>query len=263
VRSTFEHKLGFTFGLAQKGYLRFPREHLVGAIGAARTRWAPDEAGSMWMAKQFIDTFLVEEKDSLEIDLSGNTHAPLLHSSTDDHVYIDLLLIADFLVGLVDSGKQWYASQHGDRFVLALKRWVEQSNPLAIDGARRPVALPGTSARSDIDLLVVRKRTLIVVECKAYAKSREFLRGAPGAIAARRRVISKAVRQAERIADAFSSQITRGETEFSPDTHVEWLVCTPTQEFLVPLGEYGFAAPGVPRVITPEELIIFLNDELD
>ena len=49
-------------------------------------------------------------------------------------------------------------------------------------------------------------------------------------------------------------------TEFPADTIVEWLVRSPTQEFLIPLDEHAMLTENIPRVSTPEELVSYLSN---
>ena len=188
---------------------------------------------------------------------------PFFHLSADDQVYIDLLLVGDFLAGVIEGGKDWYASQHGDRFVLDLKRWLDEAAPGSVVGARIPVQLLDSMGRSDVDLLVRRGNTLITVECKAYAKSRDFMIGAPRAITDRRGKIRAAARQAQRTFEAFRNQVAAGQTEFPSTSRVEWLVCSPTVEFLKPFSENGMFSENMPRIVTPEELLEILRSSAD
>lgn len=249
-----EHKIGFAFGIARKGFIRFPRGELIHNVGRVRTPLAPDQAMGEALGAAFIDAFLLSSETTGNIDAIAASQVPFLHASTGDHLYIDVLLIGEFLNGLIEKAKSWYASQHGDRFLLDLKRWLDEVAPGAIAGARRPVKLEN-GAQSDIDLLARDATGLVVVECKAYAKSKAFLVGAPTAIAQRRRRIAAAVAQARRTAQAFAQEVTAGKTEFAAETPVRAMVCSPSTEFLLPLDEHGMAAPEIPNVLTPEDLL--------
>lgn len=253
-----EHKLGFAFGLARKGFLRLPRDTLIHNFGRVRTPLAPDQATGEALARAFIDAFLMPGEAADRIDPISGGAVPFLHQSTEDHVYVDILLIHDFLRGVIDNAKGWYASQHGDRFSLDLKRWLDELAPGAVVGARVPVNLPGGGV-SDIDLLARDDRGLIVIECKAYAKSRSFMIGEPRAITQRRKRLDAAMTQARRITDVFARNVTAGETEFPRDLPVRTLVCSPTVEFLLPFDGLGLEREGIPNVVTPEELLAILR----
>ena len=253
-----EHKIGFVFGLARKGFLRFPRAALIRHMGRVRTPLAPDQSTGEGLATAVIDAFLMRSDTAKKVDAVAGREVPFLHPSTDDHLYIDVLLIGDFLNGIIESAKGWYASQHGDRFVLDLKRWLDDGAPGAVVDARRPVGL-AERGESDIDILARDSAGLIVVECKAFAKSRSFFIGAPAAVAQRRSRIKAAVAQARRTAAAFAREVAAGRTEFPADLPVRALVCSPTTEFLLPLDEHGMATNEIPNVLTPEELLEILS----
>ncbi len=256
-----EHRIGFAFGLARKGFLRLPRATLPYSFGQVRSPLAPDQDEGERLTTAFLDAFLVGPERARAMDVIAAKATPFFHLSADEMVYIDLLLVGDFLAGVIEGAKEWYASQHGDRFVVNLKSWLDEAAPGCVAGARIPVALLDTTARSDIDLLVRRGDTLITVECKAYAKSRAFMVGHPRAITDRRGKIREAARQAQRTCEAYRRQVAAGQTEFSPGTPVEWLVCSPTVEFLKPLGENGLFSEATPRIVTPEELLEILRPD--
>lgn len=254
-----EHSIGFVFGLARKGYLRLPAASVIESMSRVRTTFAAEAETGKRLAKEFIDAFRFRPDQVDLIDPSIAHHTPFLHQSTDDYLYIDLLLLWDFLAGVLEGGKQWFAGQHGDRFTLDLKRWLDVEAPGSVLAAKVPVPLPN-GAMSDIDLLVKGPNAIWIVECKAYGKSPEFLIGSPTAVAARRRRIRAAVQQADRIAEVFSAHVTAGQTDLAPGTKVAALVCTPSVEFLKPLEEYGMISTTLPRVVTPEELLEFLAE---
>ncbi|HEV2746373.1 MAG TPA: hypothetical protein VGW34_03635 [Allosphingosinicella sp.] len=254
-----EPKLQFLFGLSRKGYLRMPKDHLADRIGQMASPAAAAGAQSRRLAQEFIEALAIRPEEAGRIDVACPGTAPFLHISTDDHIYIDLLLLPDFLAGLLERCKQWYASQHGDRFVLDLKRWLDQAAPGAVIGARVPVALPGGSGRTDIDLLVEAQGAAWVVECKAFGKSPAFMMGDPKAVSQRRSKIRAAVRQAGRTAMSLAREVRVGRTKLAADIPVRWLVCTPSVEWLHPLDEHGIAAPDIPAVLTPEELLKLIS----
>ncbi len=252
-----EHMVGFAFGLGRKGFLRFSRAEMIQQIGRVRTDIASDQNTSEVLAAKFIDAFTMRSNTAGGMDVVAARAIPFLHASTEEYIYIDVLLVWDFLAGLLERGKEWYASQHGDQFVLQLKRWLDAEAPGQVVSSRRAVRLP-SGASSDIDLLVRRGDVLWAVECKAYGKSRAFMIGEPAAITERRGRIRRAVSQAQRTTEAFARQVASGETEFDKHLAVEWLVCSPTTEFLSPYDEHGLIDDVTPRVVTPEELLELL-----
>ncbi len=46
---------------------------------------------------------------------------------------------------------------------------------------------------------------------------------------------------------------------FPLDTRVTAVVCTPSIEFLKPLDEFGMVTESIPRVMTPEELLMLAS----
>ncbi len=253
-----ERRVGFAFGLARKGFLKFPRASLPYQLGQVLTPLSGDQKEGERLVNAFLDAFLIDPARVRDMDVIAAKGTPFFHLSTDGQVYIDLLLVGDFLAAVIDGGKDWYAAQHGDRFVLDLKRWLDDVAPGSVVGARIPVPLPDSAAFSDVDLLVRRGDTLITIECKAYAKSREFMIGAPRAVTARRGKIREAARQAQRTCEAFRRQVAAGQTEYSATSQVDWLVCSPTVEFLKPFSEYGMFNERMARIVTPEELLQIL-----
>jgi len=249
----FEHELRFLYSISRTGFLRMPKTYLVEQISEC----IPDNfpAGDLpAQVQNIIDTFLMTSETARSLDVTDPARVPFIHQSTEENIYVDILLLPDFLHGLLESGKRWYSSQHGDRYTLALMRWIELAATGAAVRAKRPVRLDDGSM-GDVDLLIHSQNVLWAVECKALGKSPAFMRGEPEAIQRRRSKVREAVRQAKRAASALQEEISEGRTEFPGDTHVRWLVCTPTVEFLVPLDEYGFAMEGIPNVLTPEELL--------
>lgn len=150
---SFEEKIEFAFGLARKGFLRLTRGSVIKQIGRVRTDFAPDSKTGERLGEEFIDSFILKADRADLLDPSFALGTPFLHSSTGDYLYIDLLLLPEFLAGVLEGGKQWYASQHGDRFVLDLKRWLDLEAPGSMVDARLPVRLEN-GRMSDVDLLV-------------------------------------------------------------------------------------------------------------
>ena len=245
----FMHKLQFAFGLSRKGFLRLPKEDVIDRLSMVVTEIASDEVVRRKLITEFIEAFSSEIKKD-EIDVSLVTGAPFIHDSTEDHLYIDLLLIPDFIAGILEQCKSWYESQHGDRFTLDLKRWINLELSDAVVDSRVKVRLENGS-KSDIDILIKWRHSVLAIECKAYAKSRDYMIGSPEAVRRRRNRIKKALAQIERTTEAFKSN--------SGMKNVIPVVCTPSPEFLMPLNEFGFITKMIPRVLTPEELLELLK----
>jgi len=256
----YDQRLGFLFALCQKGYLRFPGNHWKRSLGAVQTPWtqAGQTTGEVY-AEQFLASCLITQNEARSIDLSTLRPVPWLHQSPSGEVYFDLTATGDALAELLDKAKEWYASQHGDRFTLSLKRYIEaQTNSVILAG--RQIYTVGAE-RCEVDLLVRAGKCLYVVECKAYAKSRAYFRGHRSAVMSRKGRVRQAVRQAEKAARFVAGHLDRVAPGLPEDIAIEWVVCTPTQEYLTPLDEFGLLDEGIPRVCTPEEFVAVLNQK--
>lgn len=119
----------------------------------------------------------------------------------------------------------------------------------------------GSSGTKEIDLVIKKGRTLYAVECKAFTKSREYWLGDPRATASRTSKINKAVNQAKTGAATIETALNSNSVDIPDITQVEWVVCSPTQEFIKPWDKYGFLSQDISRVCTPEEFVAHLNRE--
>lgn len=255
----YEHSLRFYFGICHRGYLRFPREILVNRLSSITTPWAVDGNTSERFVKSFIDTFLLQSVRD-EIDLSLLRPFPFVYASASEEIYLDLLATFDFLGWIITKAKEWFSSQHGDRFTLAVKRFVGETG---IKEIFPKFTVKCTNGRvREIDLLIIKEETAYAVECKAFAKSRNFFRGDPGAVSQRTGRLSQAVNQAKGAAKALRESIARNDLGLSLIQQVEWVVCTPSQEYLNPLDAFGMLSEEIPRICTPEELVRHLNQTL-
>jgi hypothetical protein len=111
----------------------------------------------------------------------------------------------------------------------------------------------------ECDLILATQSALFVVECKAFAKSRDFLRGDPKAVQLRSLKLQEFFRQAEAQAAAVAQAVFRRQDGLPLRTLIKPVVCTPSQEFIHPLGAFGFLMDKIPGVCTPEELVFVLN----
>jgi hypothetical protein len=112
---------------------------------------------------------------------------------------------------------------------------------------------------TECDLIVATKTKLYVIECKAHAKSAKFFRGDPNIVQGRLSQLGQDHKQASAAADAVKHELQLPDSSLSSPGAVEFCVCTPSQEFLRPVGKFGWLAPNIPRVCTPEELIVILH----
>jgi len=165
----------------------------------------------------------------------------------------------DFLRWLVLRSKEWFSSQHGDRFTLALKRMLNEQVPGAQVLSWKDDYVAPSGERCEVDLLVEKDGVLYVIECKAYAKSRAFWLGEPRATSRRTQKVADAVRQARKAAAIVQEIADAGMYGLRRVDRVEWVACFPSQEFLKPVDKYGYLSHRIPRVCTPEELASHLG----
>jgi hypothetical protein len=255
----FRHRFSFMLNLCRKGYVKFPREYLHDALVRGLITRESDPVHAAALVDTFLTALCVSEADCTSLNVPALDSLPLLYATPRNEYCVDMLWIGEFIQALVLRGKEWFSAQHGDRFTLTVKRILEGDAPAAMIVAWKHVyrARDGTSA--EVDLLVHKNDVLYAIECKAFAKSRDHWRGTPDAIRLRAHKIADAVSQARRTAKVIAAIRRSMPDEFPPATKVEWVLCLPTQEFLSPLGKFGFLANDIPRVCTPEELVTVLG----
>jgi len=158
----------------------------------------------------------------------------------------------------LERAKEWYSTQHGDRFTLTLKKWIESHTKARVVGWKQLVE--SDDEKAEVDLLIHSGSLLFVIECKAFRKSREFFRGDGDAVSYRCSLIREAVKQSEKAAAVVRNALTCGDNRIPPVERVEAVVCMPTQEYLRPFDEHGMLTTTIPRVCTPEELLRVLGE---
>ena len=254
----YAYRLGFTFRLLRTGYVRFPREYWIDTLGAISSPWAETEASQRDLVEEFLAAFTVLPDRREKIDISLLRPYPLVCQGPSGHVYVDFHGALDFIRDLVEAGKRWYSSQHGDQFTLSLKRRIESEAPEArVVGWKRKVR-NGKGGKTECDLLVKARRRLYVIECKACAHSDRFFRGDPDAVRKLGSQLDKDIKQAKKAADAVKHESTLSDSDLDQSLDVQFCVCTPSQQYIRPLGKYGWLHNGVPLICTPEELISVL-----
>jgi hypothetical protein len=252
------HKSRFLFGLCQRGVIRFPKQYWVAALAEISSPWGNDVMDRRKLVQSFFDVFTMGRTKVDHADLALLRPIPFVYESAGGEVYVDFTATFDFLAWIIDRAKEWYSSQHGDHFTLAVKRFIEQRSDARVIAQKR-VLRKADGKFSEVDLLVYHGDCLYVIECKAYAKSRSFFRGDYEAVQQRRRRIREGVQQAVQAAEAVRFALASGELTVSGTSIIQWILCTPTQEFLHPHNEYGFVRARIPPVCTPEELIRLLS----
>jgi hypothetical protein len=152
-----------------------------------------------------------------------------------------------------------FLPQGGDRFTLAVKNYVESNCPeVEVVGWKQCIRTE-SGKKVECDLILATQLALFVVECKAFAKSRDFLRGDPKAVQLRSLKLHKFFRQAEAQAASMAQAVSRGQDGLPLRTLIKPVVCTPSQEFIHPVDAFGFLMDKIPGVCTPEELVFVLN----
>ncbi|HUR79468.1 MAG TPA: hypothetical protein VM733_01785 [Thermoanaerobaculia bacterium] len=249
-------RLKFTFDLLQRGYVRFPRAHLEKALARVEIDVLPGDTESR--VRAFFDAFVLKPEQRDSIDVLSLEMPPIAWETPGGNCYFDLVMYDDFIRTLLSSARDWYSTAHGDRFNLLLKTMIEQAATRArILGAKRTITTAAGVTRVP-DLLVQQGNVLYVIECKAFSKSRAFWRGDLDALRQRTARVADAVRQAREAARVVQQALADGAFTAPGVEDVQWLVCGPTQEFLLPLDRYGLLASGVSRVCTHEELLTYL-----
>ena len=257
----FAHRFRFMLRLCRKGFVRFPREYLRERIVAAHSTLghstSPSDAESDVDA--FFEAFCLVDQDRRKLEVRTLKWLPLLCQSPSGHCYLDMLWMEDFLRNLVVRGKQWFSSEHGDRFTIRLKKHLEEKvRGIQVLGWKTK-SIDGENEHPEVDLAVHHQGRLYCIECKAYAKNDAFWRGERKAVSDRAARIAKAVRQARAAGEAIKTLLAEGRLRVPGVRVVEWVVCMPSQEFLKPLSKFGLLETGVPRVCTPQELILHLR----
>lgn len=250
----WRNSVDFLTGFSRKGYFRFPEEHWIKTFAKVRSPWADTEDESIKRIKQCLSGFGLTSASREGINLSALRPVPFCFKAASDLVYVDVQAIPDFLRGLIEASKEWFATQGGDRFTLALKRRVEIERPeVEIVGWKQDVPVEGGHP-IECDLLLATGSTLFVIECKAFAKSLEFYRGDLDAVNFRTLKLKDAMKQAQKQALAVNEVIRNGGASIPKRGRVEAIVCMPTQEFICPIDAFGFVVENIPRICTPEEL---------
>lgn len=123
----FFRKLSFMVNFYRKGYVRFPLEHL--RFSLANSIFASGE--SFENAKEainlFFEAFCLKEENRGKIDVRILRPPSILYLSPGGQCYFDLLHLGDFIQWLIVRSREWFSSQHGDRFTLALKTLLNKS----------------------------------------------------------------------------------------------------------------------------------------
>lgn len=251
-----DHKLGFLQRLLWTGYLRYPIDQFKKELFSGFTHLT----GLPALMSNIDDFFtgFVDTQNLEEFDCITLRPCQFIYTSANGSCYADLMLVEDFLAWVVEEAKSWYSSQHGDRFTLVTKNALigALGDKAIVSWKKKYISKEGNQV--EVDLLVNAKGKLWVVENKALSKSREYWRGDIAAIAQHTNSIRLAVKQAQNASSAVAYNCGKGTLEKFNKRSVEWIVCTPSQEFIFPISKFGMLNKNIPRVCTLNELLQFL-----
>jgi len=252
----FNRRFLFMLGICRRGYLRFPEDHLRDEIARQLSKEYSGEAlRAEETVNRFFGAFCRRAEHTKDIDVGRLEPLSILYVTAGNQCYLDLPWFDDFFRWLIIRSREWFSSQHGDRFTLAVKRLVEERSPHSKVVGWKKTYIGSSNEQVEADLLIENDGILSVVECKAHAKSRGFWLGELPATRRRIQKISEAVAQARRTTNTLAELLEGGHIPLRGIRTIEWVVCTPSQEFLLPVDKFGYLSPGIPRVCTPEELI--------
>lgn len=247
-------RLDFTYRLLRMGVMRLPREDWISAISAVGSPWRDSVDEKRKAAEAFFDAFTIDASKSQKLDLQSYRPHPLLIKAPTGQYYFDFTRVADFAAWVLEGAKTRLHTQHGDLFHVIVADWIRSRVPgvriLAHDEQIQDSE--GSSKRPDIVLEVGGR--IVVVECKAFSLTEDLFKGDLDAVHQRTSELEKAVKQAEAGAEIVTRAILAGTFPGQPNARVESVVCTPSQQYLRPVDRFGWLAPGIPRVCTPEEL---------
>ncbi|MFT3907951.1 MAG: NERD domain-containing protein [Ferruginibacter sp.] len=253
------HRLHFFFGICHKAYLRFQLNYLKSQLSIVHKHpLIATEKTTKELIEDFFNTFLLDESKKNSIDLLQLNNPPIIFLNQDGMCYWDLQYFYDFFRGLIEKSKNWFASQHGDRFTLTIKSYLQKElQELNVIFFNKVMYF--RNEKFEIDLLIHYKSKIFLIEAKAYAKNRDFWNGYRHAITDRSAKINEAVKQVSRANELLHNCIKNGAITNLPEHNsIEWVLCFPEQEFLHPLDKFG-TINGIPRVCTLEELVRIIN----
>ena len=256
----FIHKFSFMLDFCRRGLVRFPLKYLKVRLSSLYVFPYSDSIDcAKKLVDQFFNAFCLNSENREKIDVINLQPLPLIYTSPGDQCYFDFMWIQDFLRWLVVRSREWYSSQHGDRFTLALKKFISHSVKNTKVIGHKKTFLDRSGKPFEIDLLVLCENILYAIECKAYSKSRRYWLGDPSEINRRTQKIKEAVSQAKKAAENLQDHIRSGKSGLPCVSNVKWILCLPTQEYLNPLEKFGLLYKDIPCVCTPEELVNYFK----
>lgn len=256
----FSHQIRFLFQFCQKGILRFPEAHFRKKLSEyVFSPMVSNKDEAQELVNQFFDSFLLKAKEREGIDLLRLNPIPMIYTSPGGNCYFDLNRLYDFLRHIIDVSKHWLSLQHGDQFTLMVNDLIAQEAANVKILAGKETFTTSVGKKAEVDILIKKGSIIYAIECKAHTKSRDFWIGSADKVRNRTSEINKAVKQAQNTVQVLKKCIKEKIIELPEHSMIQWIVCTPTQEYICPFDKYGLLTNEIPRVCTHEELIDFLN----
>lgn len=248
-------QLNFFFSICHTAYLRFHLNTFKSELCEVEKHpLISTEKTKEELVEDFFDTFLLDDLKRERIDFQEVNNPPVIFLNQNEMCYWDLQYFYDFFRGLVENSKNWLSTQHGDRFTLMIKSYLEKEIP-GLSTILFKKKMNFEKELFEIDLLVQFKSKYFLIEAKAFAKNRDFWNGYRKAVTYRSARIDKAVKQVLKTHDLLIQYIKAGRFEKISDHRlIEWVVCLPEQEYLHPLNKHGLIND-MPKVCTMEELV--------
>lgn len=258
----FASSLDHFLKVHQLGLVSLPEQALKESLSAwPRPPWSTTLDEAREHVESFFQAFLLTPERRGQIDVvRRQPFYRFLFTTPVGSCYVDLHAMAEFYRELVLGARDWVAKAHGDNFSLDVRRLASRINgvtPLPkIKGFRYD---SGHQGEIDVPLLIGRR--LYATECKAYSKSAALMAGDPEATNGRNQDVNSWVEQAKKATETFWEQRADVEPKL-PDgiEEVQWVVCTPGQEYVRPAGKFGYLGT-LPRVCSVAEFLEHLQSE--
>jgi len=242
----------FSFDLLNKGYLHFNKDFLLKRMCSVNYENL-DSKTKINLINEFVNAFCSIKSDNIEIYLD---YVPFMYLTEKDYLIVDFTSVFYFFESLFKNGKEYYATLQGDRFNAYVRQRLGcefSSNMFTYDKDRNVI---NNNEKAQIDIIVNTADTVYIIECKAFEKKANYLKGHPKEITKRINRIDDAVKQAKRGCKIAKEYFNK---KYAINYNYDWIVCSTDREFIYPLSKYGFLHNETPKVCTLEEIIDFLK----
>lgn len=248
--------------VAPLGYLSLSEQEIVRLIVETETPWRKTSTENQITANRFLERFGSIGVGAINIE--RNEGASILLPMGPSSFVIDFCNMHSFLISLVQDGKRYFESHHGDRFTMHLANRIKRIAPEYVRGLKVKFEKSGELPKGDADLLLFVNGVALCVECKARAMNEKLFRGE----------IEEVKERQERWDDAFvqakdaAKHLQRGsfvdgewETLRSSVTSYEPIVCSIMAEYVNPADKFGMTPQGLPRLCSMAELLAFCEQK--